>query len=89
MKHLLPLLLVPLLLAGPAAAKDRRKKAPPVDPKVAAIVAPLLERLDSPSYKERESATRALKELGPIAETSRVGGTRNRLLDLSTDSPDR
>jgi len=68
MKHLLPLLLVPLLLAGPVDAKGRRKKVPPVDPKVAELTAPLIKNLDSPSYKERETATRALKSLGTIAE---------------------
>ncbi|MEN8149572.1 MAG: PQQ-binding-like beta-propeller repeat protein [Planctomycetota bacterium] len=85
MKKLAALGLVALILVGsPLSAKDRRKRGPAiaVDPAVAKIVAPLIEKLDSKSFEERESATRALKALGPTAAPALSGALGHPSLEV-------
>jgi outer membrane protein assembly factor BamB len=60
-------LLFSLLLAAPLAAKDRKGKAPPVDPEIMEKVDPLIEQLGDRSFTTREAATMALRALGLVA----------------------
>ena len=61
------LLILLLIVAAPVSAQSRRKKKPRIDPEVAKVVDPLIEKLDDPSFEVREEAVRELIKVGPGA----------------------